>query len=116
MTSARRSSSSPLRIAAARAASSPTPSRSSAARWAAAGGPFVGREQVLALAKAADGPVDAEAPRLDAEPTQVLHRVADVSQLPIEDSAQTVGPDDQIAVAEVAVHDRDPHRGRTVLI
>src|SRR5207237_4043989 len=68
-------------------------------------GPLVGTEEAVTLAEAADGMVDAEAPGFDAQPSQVLHRITDVGELPVEHGAQAVGPDDQVAVAEVAMDD-----------
>ena len=47
----------------------------------------------------------AEPPRPHAEPAEVLERVAEVGQLPVEHRPQPVRPDDQVAEAEVAVHD-----------
>src|SRR5699024_5567296 len=61
--------------------------------------------QLLVGPEAADGQVDAEAPRLHAEPAEVLHRVAGVGQLPVEDGPHALGTDHEVAVAEVAVDD-----------
>src|SRR5213078_1015541 len=71
-----------------------------------AAGARVGGEELLALAEAADRlRVRAEAPRAHAEPAQVLHRIADVGELPVEDGAQALGTEDDVADAEVAVHE-----------
>ena len=70
-----------------------------------AAGRLVAGPQVLALAEAADRLVDhAEAPGGGADPAQVLHRIADVGDLPVEHGAHAVRADDQVAVAKVAVH------------
>src|SRR5262245_20621520 len=71
---------------------------------AAAGG-LVAREELLARAEAADRELRAEAPGVHAEPAEVLHRIAHVCDLPVEDAADAVRPDEEIAVAEVAVHE-----------
>src|SRR5947208_15325858 len=70
-----------------------------------AAGARVGGEELLALAEAADRlRVRAEAPRAHAEPAQILHRIADVGELPVEHGAQALGTEDDVADAEVAVH------------
>ena len=55
-----------------------------------------------------------EAPGLHAEPAQVLHRVAHVGQLPVDDRRQARLVDDQVAEPEVPVHDGRPDRRRPV--
>ena len=66
----------------------------------------VHREQLFGGAEAARAPVDvAEPPRLHAEPPEILDRVAEMRELPVEDGAQALGPDDEVAGAEVAVHE-----------
>ena len=46
-----------------------------------------------------------------------LDRIAEVRELPVEDRTDALGPDDEVAVAEVAVHEARPvggHRGRVL--
>src|SRR5581483_3186822 len=67
---------------------------------------FVGFEQFLAPAEASDREFAAEAPRLYAQPSEILHRIADLPYFPIEDEADSVVlSDDHVADAEVAVDD-----------
>ena len=47
----------------------------------------------------------AEPPRPHAEPAEVLHRVAEVGELPVEDGPEPVVVDEEVAEPEVAVHD-----------
>ena len=68
---------------------------------------LVAGEQVLARAEAAHRRIGAEAPRVDADPAQVLHRIAQVRALPVEHGAQAVGADHDVAVAEVAVDEAE---------
>ena len=70
-----------------------------------AAGRLVGRRQLLAGGHAAGRQRRAEPPRPHAEPAEVLHRVAEVGQLPVEDRPQAVGADEEVAEAEVAVDD-----------
>src|ERR1700756_5051272 len=66
---------------------------------------LVSSEQFFARTKAADRLVDlAKAPGGDADPSQILHRIAAMRELPIQDRADAVGPDHEVAVAEVAMH------------
>src|SRR5690349_1539334 len=76
------------------------------ARWIdAAAGRLIACEQFLARAEAADRLIDfAEAPGMDADPAEILHGIAEVGELPIQNRAQPVGADNEIAVAEVAMH------------
>src|ERR1700761_7031523 len=70
-------------------------------------GLFVACEQLLARTKTADRLVDlAEAPRVDADPSQILHGIAEMRELPVQYRAHAVGADDKIAVAKVAMHQR----------
>src|SRR5438105_10196573 len=46
----------------------------------------------------------AKAPRTNARPSQVLRRVADVSEFPIENPAQSIRTDHQVADTKIAVH------------
>src|ERR1019366_8522542 len=70
-----------------------------------AAGRLIAGPEILALAEAADRLVDhAEAPGIGADPAQVLHRVADMGDLPVEHGADAVGADHQIAVPEIAMH------------
>src|SRR4051812_6249916 len=47
-----------------------------------------------------------EPPRLHAQPTEILERVADMDELPVDDSRQSVVVDDDVAETEVAVSPR----------
>ena len=68
---------------------------------------LVSGEQFLARAKAADRLVDlAEAPGIDADPAEILHGIAEMRELPVQHRAHAVGADDEIAVAEIAMHQR----------
>src|SRR5580700_11221316 len=68
---------------------------------------LVAREQLLARAKAADRLVDlAETPGVDANPAQILHGIAEMRELPVQHRAHAVGPDDEIAMTEIAMHQR----------
>ena len=64
-----------------------------------AAGRLVGRRQLLPGGHAAGGQRRAEAPRPHAEPAEVLHRVAEVGELPVEDRPQPVGSDEEVARA-----------------
>ena len=66
---------------------------------------LVGRRQLLAGGDAAGRQRRAEPPGPHAEPPEVLHRVAEVGQLPVEDRPQPVGADEQVPEPEVAVDD-----------
>src|SRR5262249_32897485 len=75
----------------------------------AAAGVFVGGEKLFARADAADRlVVAAEAPGAYTQPAQILERVADVRELPVEDRAHAFGTEDDVADAIVAVHQRAP--------
>ena len=65
----------------------------------------VGVEQVLVLTEPTHRLRRAEPPRPYAQPAEVLQRVADVRDLPVEHGPQAVRTDDEVAEAEVAVHD-----------
>src|SRR4051794_25028353 len=68
-------------------------------------GGFVAGEQILARTETANGFVDlAEAPGVDANPAEILHRVAEMRELPIEHGAHAIGTDDEVAMAEIAMH------------
>ena len=78
----------------------------------AAGG-LVGRPHVLARAAAADGPLAAEAPGAHADPAEIGHRVAPMRQFPVQHGADPVRAEQDIAHAEVAMHQlRRPGFGR----
>ena len=64
----------------------------------------VGGQQVVERAEAADLSAATEAPGRGAEPPDVLGRVAGVGQLPVEDAAQPVRADQEVAQPVVAVH------------
>src|SRR5262249_52770116 len=66
---------------------------------------LVGAEELLALADATNRlVVAAKAPGAHAHPAQVLGSVADVRELPIENRAQPLAADDDVAVPVAAVH------------
>src|SRR5205085_11719140 len=68
-------------------------------------------EQLRDVAETADELVDhAEAPRLQTQPTEILGRVAEVRELPVEHRTHTVGTDDEVPVAEIAVDERGLRR------
>src|ERR1700756_437967 len=78
---------------------------------------LVARKKLLAGTKASDSLVDlAKAPRVDADPAQILHGVAEMRELPVEHRAHTVGPDDEVAVAEIAMHQRHLLRRTGIVI
>ena len=79
-----------------------------------AAGALVGREQLVDRADAADLVRRAEAPCLHAQPGQVLHGVTDVHQLPVDDGGEAFAVDDDVAHAQVAVHQRRRRARRTV--
>ena len=56
----------------------------------------------------------AEPPSPHAEPAEILHRIAAVDELPVEDGSEAVGADDEVPEPEVAVHDGRRSRIRTV--
>src|SRR5947207_15599364 len=61
----------------------------------------------LARTKATDRLVDlAKTPRIDADPAEILHGIACMRQLPVQHRPHAVRPDDEIAVAEIAMHQR----------
>src|SRR4029079_824466 len=61
--------------------------------------------------------VDAEAPRLHAQPPEVFDRVAEMREFPVEHRNDAVGTDDEVAEAVVAVPElrRAARRGRVRL-
>src|ERR1700743_856103 len=66
---------------------------------------LVAREQLLARTEATDRLFDlAPPPGVDADPPQVFHRIAEMRELPVQHGPDAIGADDEIAVAEVAVH------------
>src|SRR5258708_15636418 len=68
---------------------------------------LVSGKQFFARSKAADGSINfSETPGIDANPPEVFHRVPDLHELPIQHRPHAVGTDDEIAVAEIAVHQR----------
>ena len=77
---------------------------------------LVAAEEVLIVAEPADRPVDPEAPCSHAEVAEVLHGVPAVHELPVEDGADAVRPDDEVAIAKVAVDDDLVGRRRPVLV
>src|SRR3954464_6356263 len=72
-----------------------------AGRVGLAAGGFIAGEQILARTKTADRLVNlAEPPGVDADPAQILYRVAEMRELPVQHGADAVGADDEVAVAE----------------
>src|SRR6266566_4243627 len=68
---------------------------------------LIAGEQLLARAKAADRLVDlAKTPGADADPAQILHGIAGMRELPVQHGADAVGADDEIAMAEITMHQR----------
>ena len=81
----------------------PIMDRLGADRAAAAG--RVAGLQLGDLAKAADRFfVIAIAPGADADPAEVSHRVAEMGAFPVEHALEAVGADQDVAVAEIAMH------------
>ena len=73
---------------------------------------LVGQPQFLAAAEAAGRLVDrAEAPALDAQPAQILDRIAKMGAFPIEDGGDARFVGEIIASAVVAMHQH--RRGRS---
>src|ERR1700759_1653559 len=66
---------------------------------------LIAGEQFLARTKTANRLVDlAKAPGVDADPAEILHRIAEMRELPVQHRTHPVGPDDEIAMAEIAMH------------
>src|ERR1039458_6417958 len=77
---------------------------------------FVRVEKILAGAKPSDRLlIIAEAPRPHAHPADILHGIAEMRQLPIEDRSHAFGTKDNIADSIVAVHERRARRFRNAL-
>src|SRR5207244_608301 len=87
----------------ARNSSTASSSAAAVGRPAALG--LVGREELLDGADPGRFRADPEPPGLDAQPGEVLQRIADVDQFPVEDRPQPVLPHDDVAEPEVAVDD-----------
>ena len=66
---------------------------------------LVGVEQLVVATEAGDRRTTAEPPCLHAQPAEVLHRIAQVRQLPVDHRPEPIGTDDDVAEAEVAVHE-----------
>src|SRR5262249_38679177 len=66
--------------------------------------PRVRVEKLRHSTESADRQRPAEAPHAGTQPAQVLPGIAAVGELPVEDGPDSVGADDEVAVAEVAVH------------
>jgi len=72
----------------------------------------VGTQQIVDVAESADELAgDAETPRLHAQPAEILDGIAEMGELPIEHRAYAFRPDDEVAVAEVAVDELGMCRG-----
>src|SRR5215469_12557529 len=65
----------------------------------------VGSQQFFPAAQSSGWRGGAEAPRFDAEPAEVLGRVAGMDKFPVDDGAQRVRADDEVAEPQVAVDD-----------
>src|SRR5215467_2652953 len=71
----------------------------------AAGG-LVGFEQLFARAEPANRAIEfAEAPWRRRDPGEILRRVADMSDLPVEHGTHAFAAEDDVAVAKVAMHE-----------
>src|SRR5215831_10109322 len=78
---------------------------------------LIPREQILARAETADRLVDlAEAPGIDADPAEILHGVAEMREFPVQHRAYAIRTDDQISVAEIAMHQRDLCRRTWIVV
>src|SRR5262245_25215875 len=78
---------------------------------------LVTRKQIVAGAKAADRLVDlAKAPGVDADPAEILHGIAEMSDLPVQHGPHAVGADDEIAIAKIAMHQRRLARCARIVI
>ena len=74
---------------------------------------LVARAQLRAFGKAANlEVVVSEAPHALAQPAQILHGIAHMAHLPVEGRAQTAGSNDDVAVAKVAMENRQARRLR----
>src|SRR5262245_45711380 len=68
-------------------------------------GSLVGREELLGGSDAAQPQcVLAEAPRAHARPGEVLVRIAEMGELPVEDARQALRPDHEVAETVIAVY------------
>src|SRR5208282_6825388 len=77
---------------------------------------FVGVEKILAGAKPSDRfLIIAETPRSHAHPSDVLHGITEMRQLPIEDRSHAFGPKNNIADSIIAVYERVARRFRNAL-
>src|SRR5215469_230238 len=74
----------------------------------AAAGSFISRVKILAGTEAAYRASPAEAPGLYAKPAEVLHRVAGLSEFPIQHATDSFFADDKIPTAEIAVNHAMP--------
>src|SRR5690242_5285436 len=78
---------------------------------------LVTRKQVLTRAETADRLVDlAETPRVDADPAEILHGIAEMRDLPVQHGPDAVWADDEIAVAKIAMHQRGLARWARIVI
>ena len=80
----------------------------------AAGRLLVGAHERLSRRHATSGQRRPEAPRTNAEPPEVLERVPDVGELPVEHRAQPLPVDEQVAHPQVAVDHARRVLGRPV--
>src|SRR6202011_2961996 len=68
---------------------------------------LISGEQLLPRSEPADRSVDLpKTPRIDADPAQILHGIAGMREFPVQYRAHPLGADDEIAVAEIAMHQR----------
>jgi hypothetical protein len=68
-------------------------------------GRLVGGDQLVERAEPGHLQRGAEPPRLHADPRQVLERVTQVDELPVDGGREPLGTDDHVAEAQVAVDD-----------
>ena len=73
-------------------------------------GALIRPEKGVPIGQPAGGTViRAEPPRPDAQPPQILQRIAQVRELPVQDAGEAgVGPYDKVAGAVIAVDQSDP--------
>src|SRR4030095_13506825 len=67
-------------------------------------------EELVPVTEAAHRRAAAEAPGPHAQPAEVGHRIPDVRDLPVEDGPDPVWSHDEVAIAEVAVHEAPSRR------
>src|SRR5262245_55180845 len=79
-------------------------------------GALVSSVQLLALRKSSHRKLAAKTPGRHAQPAEVLERISNMHQLPIEHCDQTVAVDQEIAEPKVPVHQRKRPLRRDALL